>query len=339
MLLNRATERRIERIIEALSSSFAVFSIGRELGQSVPQAALSALSLTTSGQITFLEQSYVAGKVASLAGTDALRRMTVRELEDFVRASAMTLTETDRAKILGLRDDMERLIQGRSEAWRARIRTEIARTDREWRALLEGRTFASGAAITVARNAVLASLRDRLRDQAAGMQEDVSKLVQTEMNVFFQAGQVADILDDEFVWKQPRLTACQYCMRLHTNVDGSPKKYRLGDVRGTTNLGMPALSWSFTIGPVHPFCYCTLFIESAKAGPKKDARLAAARRSRLNKTEELRKGVYGENGHVCDSPYTLFENANCEDGEPDVHVIKMIEYVSKIYGDRFGFDL
>jgi len=119
------------------------------------------------------------------------------------------------------------------------------------------------------------------------------------------------------VYKIPRATACQHCMRLHLNSDGSPRKYKLKDVAGNSNIGLPAFSWQFVIGPVHPYCYCLLYRELERAAPSKSKKLAQARRDILHKTAD---GV-----HLCDE--------SCSHPKPDVsleHVGILMKAINKV---------
>ena len=129
------------------------------------------------------------------------------------------------------------------------------------------------------------------------------------MSGYFQEGQVAGLSGDELVWKLPRASACVHCLRIHTNADGSPRKYKLADVEGNSNSGLPAFAWGFTIGPTHPYCYCVLFRETQKQGGP-NQRLATARAQFDNLSKSLDK-------KPCLDPYTTYEEAHCSDGEPD----------------------
>ena len=268
-LLDRETESRVMAIVRAVVSSFSVFSIGRELGQTITQSASSALGLTTAGRLTFLESAFVAGKAASSIGTDALRKMTEPELVRWIRINNVTLTPADRVTIEAMKNNTERWLQGRSAAWQAKMRAEIAVADQAWRATLASTSFANAQALAAARSSALRNLVNRIDDGTAAWQSDIDRLVQSEMNSYFQEAQVASLSGEEIVYKIPRITACPHCLRICVNTDGSFKRFRLQDVQGNSNVGAPARAWVFTIGPIHPYCYCVLYRETDKdLGPR-----------------------------------------------------------------------
>lgn len=287
MLITREIERKIGQIIDAVVASYATYLIGRDLGQSVVRAVGSTVGAGEFGKLTFLEQSYYAGKVARILGTDRLKTLTEQELSNMVKNRSLSLTAADRATVDALRDDTERWLQGRSDAWQAKIRGEIASADRAWRAEIStSGSVEAAVARTTLRNAALLNVVDRAKDATAGFQADMDRLLQSEMNTYFQYGLVTETNAEEYVYKIPRETACEYCMWLHLNDDGSPKVYKLADVAGNTNAGLRAEEWDFTIGPVHPYCYCILYRVEDKRAPGANEDLAKARDQALNPTEE-----------------------------------------------------
>jgi len=328
MLLDRASESRVMEIIQAVVSSYSVFAIGRELGQTVIEAISSGLGLTVAGRLTFLESSYIAGKAANILGTDALRRMTEAELVTWITENNVVLTPADRVTINQMKTNTERWLVGRSDAWQQKMRAEIAIADTAWRATLQSTSFADAAALAAARSSALRNLLNRMDDSSELWQADIDRLVQSEMNAYFQTGQVSLAPGDEIVYKIPRGSACRHCLRICVNTDGSLKRFRLDDVRGASNVGRPALTWTFTIGPIHPYCYCVLYRELDKdLGARKS--LADA------KAESLLKGLRKNTCGISDDPDLLFEE---QEGDPDhsprpAHFTAMINAVKRTYGD------
>lgn len=255
MLISEETEKRILDILAAISSSFSVFMLGKELGQGTIRALSGAL---TTSRLTFLEQSFLAGKLASEIGTDNLRKMTQAQLMDWVRNNNLQLDEVEKAALSGLRRDTERYLAGRTTTWQQRFRSELISADKAWRATIAGESFTDAQAISLARNQSLDELIASLNGANAAFKSDINRIVQSEMNAYFQTGQTAKIKDDEEVYKIPRVGACVHCMRLHLNNKGGPKIYKMKDVRGNSNIGKKAGQWKFVIGPTHPYCYCIL---------------------------------------------------------------------------------
>lgn len=288
MLLDRATEERIMDLLRSLGSAYSVFAIGRELGQTLAQAAASAVGITTAHRLTFLEQSYLAGKIANAIGPDQLRDMTLDELARWIRDSNIQLDVLDRANLNQLNRETQTWLTNRTGEWQKKYRTAMAEADRQWRKNLATTPVREARAFTTSRNAALRNLKDRLGNVNAGMQGEVNKLAQSQMNHYFQQGFVAGESGEEWVYKVPRATACETCMRLHLDKSGKPRRYRLRDVMGNSNIGASAANAQFTIGPVHPYCYCVLYFEKQK--PREaNAGLAQARQQILKKALQERE--------------------------------------------------
>lgn len=328
MLIDRETEQRLLAILQAVTSSYATYMIGRQLGQSIGAATTSAIGIASAGKLTFLESAYLAGKAATEIGVDALRKMSERDLVTWLQDNNIRVTPQDRVYINQLKDNTERWLQGRTAAWQQKVRTEISRADQMWRSALAAERFVDAPALNIARNQAMVNLVARIEDNSADWTGDIDRLIQSEMNAYFQSGQVADMEGEAFVYKVPRPNACQYCLELTTNPDGSPILYRLVDVMGNTNVGMPAYAWEFTVGPIHPYCYCVLY-EVSDRDPEAVEALAEAR-SNLNKSIRPRTNSCG----MPANPELLFENQKGKaHGRPE-HVDVMISALRKAYGDH-----
>lgn len=328
MLLNQEAEERVLGVIKSLASAYSVYMVGRELGQTVAQAAGSALGMSTTQRLTFLEQSYLAGKIAKAIGPDRLKRMSEQQLTTWIQNNPVEITPADRVLMNQLKTDTQRWLSGRTDAWQAKMRTEIVKADRGWRAALATNTFNDARALSIARNSALGMLWSELEGVSKQWDGDIDRLIQSEMNNYFQHGQVSGTDKETYVWKVPRASACENCMRITLNIDGSPKKYKLSEVEGNSNIGLPAYSWQFTIGPLHPYCYCILYSEDVVAYPGEDEELAEARRASM---EGLKKA------HSCGGPIdpeTLFEE---QLGRPHehrpLHENLLLKAVKSVYGD------
>lgn len=334
MLIDQETEQRIMRILQAVSSSVSVYLIGKELGQSTLQALSSAL---TTRRLTFLEQSFLAGKVAQSIGTDKLKTMTEASLRDWIVENNVTLSDTERATLAQMRNDTERWLEGRSASWQQNFRTAIANADRDWRATIAAGSFTDAQARSVARNGALAELIENLRDNSGSFESDVDRLIQTEMHAYFQQGQVVGVGGDEYVYKIPRMGACPHCMRLHLKSDGSPKLYRLKDVIGNSNWGKRAYSWKFTIGPVHPHCYCVLYRVSDKTPPGANLDFATARKTTLRKSIDEETALLTAECDVPANPEILFEDVLSKSAGKEQmpeHQVRLVAALRDIYGDE-----
>ena len=155
------------------------------------------------------------------------------------------------------------------------------------------------------------------------------------MNGYFQQGQMSGVDQEEFVYKVPRLMACEVCYRLHVLPNGDPVIYSLSEVAGNSNYGAPKWAWQFTIGPTHPYCYCILFRVTQKKPPKQSAKKRTRRRELLKAIED--RVTLSNTCGIEDDPNLLFEEQLFKNvlhsHEPDPHLIRMLIAIREIYGD------
>lgn len=283
MLLSPDSETALQAIIQALASSMAMFAVGRSLGKG-PVQAMAAAAGITGNKLTFLEQSYLAGKVAQQLGPDKVASMTAAQVADWLKVNPIRMTTRDRAVLGQMKDETERWLKGGSERWQQKAREALTVTDREWRASLLTQKYEDVAAVSVARNTALQNLKARLGDGLAGFTGDVNRLAQSEMMGYFQKGFVADMEPEEMVYKIPLPGACNNCLRVHLEADGTPRRVPISEAMMNDNTGVPASLWEFTIGPLHPHCYCMLYSEE-QMPVEPDEGLATIREEALKKSE------------------------------------------------------
>lgn len=327
MLLDEDAERRVNEIITAMAGAFSTLLLGYE-------GSGAGFGVRPRAGLTYLEQAYLAGKIAKEIGTDALTSMSTAQIQNWINENPITLTNADRATLRSLKRNTDRWLQGRASNWSDKFRQSIALAGNEWRAYITQGEGESHRAKRLARNQALQELLSDLRGQNKTIQADVFRLLQTEMHSYFQEGQTSEVDGEELVYKIPRASACPHCLRLHTKPDGSPKTYRLKDVRGNSNWGKRAWQWKFTIGPVHPHCYCRLYRVSDKPlSQTGNAVLATARREALRKSVTADRLVSHCGYDAAGNPtYEDVLEKSASDEQMPAHQLELIKAIREVYG-------
>jgi hypothetical protein len=288
VLIDDETEAAVDEAMGSLGTILILMLAGREA------ATLAGVRRTLNRETSLLDRAYWLGKLLTGKSVTNIKRGSTEGLLEQLQEARATASEHDRVTLGLLRKEVERVVKGRQEAWKALLRRELSTADKGWAAVVQSRDFKDNAELTEARSAALRETRTGVMQVLSTLEGDVRRIVQTEMVNFFQQGQVAERDGEELVYKVPRPTACPHCVRIHLNDDGSSRLYRLRDVAGNSNAGLPAYAWQFTIGPVHPHCYCVLMFQSEH--PTKP-------RPHLT---QLKKSL-AENSCGLESPEKLFE--------------------------------
>jgi len=97
-------------------------------------------------------------------------------------------------------------------------------------------------------------------------QRDLGRIAETEMQSAYNWGTLTQIMEDYgedvFVYKQVYQGACRHCIRLYltSGLGSKPILFKIKDlVANGNNIGLKVVDWKATVGPIHPFCRCSLF--------------------------------------------------------------------------------
>lgn len=277
MLIDPEEELKVEEIVAAVAGVVGVNLIGQDV---IGGQLANAMRISQGGLMSALDDAFLAGKAVQVLGEGKVRAMTLTELREWGKSNIYTARET--VALSSLKDDALRWLRGRQEAWRQKFRAVLSNVDKKYTTALG----LSGATDAEAQSVLRTLAKKDLFTEVAGiskvMRTDLDKLVQTEMAAFFQQGQAAQMSAEEWVYKIPQPTACEHCLRLHLNPDGSPKLFKLSEVMGLSNQGVPSYLWQFVIGPTHPHCYCILRTVTMYPPQGENAMFASLRKQALN---------------------------------------------------------
>ncbi len=262
MLLNTTTEQNIDAIVDASVSQYGMLLTGRD-----PFAHPAIGDQGEDSIMTPTKRSFLLGKYSQQVGIQNAKQVTDAHLMHAVTTGQLQVTEGDAALMQSANERTLRALRRKADDWKKQIRDVVDEADSLWQGILAqaavgiGATLVGAGALGVQRSGALDTLASRVQGTDEGVMGGMDTLVQTELAGHLQLGQISGVDQDEYVYKVPRIVAERYCKLLHLEDDGSYKRYRLADVLGNSNYGLPASAWDFTIGPVHPHCYCILYRE------------------------------------------------------------------------------
>jgi len=284
-ILNEETEERVAGDVTAATMGvIAAVLIGKELR---PDAInRGRLFLPRLGRaLTPLERAYLAGKVANVVGPAKVRKMTAATLDKWI-ATRIKFDEQDLARLEGLKGRTRRWLRGRQEDWAKRSRVAVDRASTRHDADVAASRPGRETRRVKDREKNLRGLSRSLQGEAVILTREMDKMIQTDTYQYFQSGQMSNVNGEELVYKVPRPSAEIQCMRLHISATGEPIKYKLAEVQGNSNIGAAPDDWVFTIGPVHPNCYCVLFREIQTPSPSKSAAMARNRQAAIQRQRD-----------------------------------------------------
>lgn len=275
-----------------LISAECLYQIDQEV-QKIVQRVSKVLNDPEEG----LEAIFTIGKLATLVSSDAPLRMSRAKALDQARRYGIVLGKEDKAVLSVLRKS--------TDAWLAQVQDDLNKRVRQALVVAE-EDYLNQVMRRKASGELKKSLWSDLKEFALGIlsfqigsvlnyfEHTLDRFLQTELAKYFQKGQVQDVTWEEEVYKIPRLQACPHCMRLHLNPDGSPRVYKLKEVHDNSNIGLKASEWKFTVGPVHPHCYCILYRVTKRPAPGPSEIMSTARQESLAVGLQKRKDILAQ---------------------------------------------
>lgn len=282
--LSEKTRARIEQLIRDHHLAFQVEVLGPT---SIPREDLERLQ--RSGVLTIPDEAsqgrgmvsvpamHTLGVIASRSGEQSVEKMSEEAFWQYIAHAPPNLMSHERDAIQAARASIGRSISGLGDEavgeFARAVRDEDAKLRHDDVISAAKHEAAKMAAKTNAANIIAARLRRKFKK----LNRDWLMIATTELHNVTEEGRANAILSsvapgvDPRVFKRPRTDACKFCKLLYL-VDGKrPRLFRLSQLvaNGTnhdrrakrpTLRGVNATEWKPTLGALHPWCQCTLFM-------------------------------------------------------------------------------
>lgn len=242
--LTDLTMKEIQFMLDTVKKHHDAFiynTLGIQTFTKKEMKALQNLGLIDKSLRKPLQDAYMFGKVQALLKKKHTR-ITLTEFFNFLRENPVPLLPSEVKALEAVSRKAAKYIQGLSTRNVKKVKTAIANNIKQ-----RGSTQA---------------LASDLRSMLGGMTRDFERLAATEKHTAFQLGYANQIKErfseDEQVIKLPRADACEHCKRVYLDKDGNPIVFKLKDILGHSNYGLPPKSWKPTVEAVHPWCQCQL---------------------------------------------------------------------------------
>lgn len=260
MSLTKTQIEAIANIIKERFTRFTYEALGERALTPAEIEELSASGLVRNNLRNLVADPVILGKVLALMPPSA-RSISYDELLSFVNKNGIPLTEVEQQSIDYATEHAGQYISGIRDMAIRDVRAMSARSSGE--AL---RKVQEGVSEAIANRETTSELKTRLFDTLDDRTRDWQRVAHTEMNTAIQNGIYQEIRDkspsggDQLVFKRPAPDACKYCKKLYLDVDGvTPKIFKMTEL-AESNIGMKAPDWQPTIGSVHPWCHCQLYV-------------------------------------------------------------------------------
>ena len=257
------TKSQLESLVDAIRRRFIAFryeALGDRALTEEEIDLLQAAGLLRRGVRHMVSDPALLGKIVALL-PPSRRGMTYSDLLDLVSTMSPPMTDIERRAIEYATDHAGEYIRGIEDIAIRATRSAAARAG-----MTSLRAVQEGVSAAIANRDTISELKTELFDMLDDRYRDWQRVAHTEINTAIQRGIYAEIREkspegeNQLVFKRPAPDACKHCKRVYLKEDGiTPRVFKLSDLT-ESNFGMKAADWQPTIGSVHPWCHCQLFV-------------------------------------------------------------------------------
>ena len=269
MLINKTKKKNIKKIIEKYYNAILFKVAGSD------QLSAEEKNILMNDKIIFsyekdivpaVEEAYIIGNVRS-PRLGEFSKHDLKHFRKFGLKKYKPLSRKEQYAIEHVKDSMGIYITKLKEDFSSSVMGSVSASNlvHSQEAALE--SFRSVAVSSIKKKKGISRLASDLRDLTGKSLRDWDRVASTEMSSAFNQGAADSILErndgdsETMVYKIVSKDAalCSSCRRLYSTPSGEPRLYTMTEMMSNgTNYGRKASEYKATIGPMHPYCRCSL---------------------------------------------------------------------------------
>lgn len=268
MILNPKQIQEVMTIIDKHHGLFISANVGTDyLSQYERRVMLDAgIDLDKfKGKRGKVDEAYAFGMLTVAIGDSRAKGMNYKDFKKFVASkNYMPLTTKENAAIDYLKYQTHSDVQNLNNKVKSDMNTILVHQEKVTHANLGDVT--RDAAIRAVE--MRGSVRDMVSEmgEKTGMWEsNLGRIAEYTLHNAYEEGRGAQIEKeygkDGLVYKDVYPGACKHCIRLYltSGIGSKPVIFKLDELKANgSNVGRKVDSWVATLGPLHPYCRCTV---------------------------------------------------------------------------------
>lgn len=265
------TPNEIEKmvgIIEKYHLTFIAESVGSDILTDSDIATLKASGIDAhkiSPKTPLFEQAFKFGIIAEALGDIRAKGMDYADFEKFlVSGQFYPLTKFETSALDSVKRQAYHDIKGLGNKISQKLGTTHIEVDQRLRAKRE-KLIEEAAYSSIEKRKGVKGMLSELGHSMGDWERDLGRISEYVMHSAYEEGRAAQIQaregKDAYVYKDVYPRACRHCIKhyLTGGIGSQPKIFKLSQLKANgTNIGKKQANWSATLGPVHPWCRCTL---------------------------------------------------------------------------------
>jgi len=217
------------------------------------------------GKDAYIDYSYKFGIISDTLRKQDVQKMTFEDIKNYIKSSKfIPLTQQEKDVLHSIKHQSFKDIKGLGNKIKAGTEEILIDIDKNQRIKNE-KIIRKEAEKTIIERQSVRDFALRLAKKTGDWSRDWGRIADFILHQSFDEGRTASILrksgEDTLVYKDVFAGVCKDCERLLTTKGfGSyPIIFTLDQlIKNNTNIGKKVKDWKAVVGPLHPFCRCTI---------------------------------------------------------------------------------
>lgn len=218
------------------------------------------------GKLTPIEYAYKFGILSTSLNEAVLKKLNFNQLKNYIsQGKFIPLTQYEQDVLESIKHQSFKDIKGLGNKIKQDVNGIIIEEDQNKRRKYEN-TIRKELVKTVQNRETVKDLVSRISNKTKDWNRDLGRISDFILHKAFEDGRTISLLRESGpktkVFKSVYLGSCIHCQKLLlTNGLGSkPKIFTLEElINNGTNINRKQKDWKAIVGPLHPFCRCTLY--------------------------------------------------------------------------------
>lgn len=259
----------ILKILEKYTNTFLAFNVGSDILSKDDIKILRSAGINISkinNNRSNLTQAFKFGLLSDAIGNKNTRAMDYKGFLKFIESGKfIELSELENNSLQSLKHQTYADVKNLESKMKYDFRQELVKADKKSNTVTYAKSVTESAKRTIERRKGTSHIVSELGHMTDKWNKDLGRISDYVLHTAFDEGRSASFEKREgkgaLVFKDVYPGACKHCTKafLTGGVGSEPKVFKLSELKDNgTNIGKSTNDWLPVIGPIHPWCRCTL---------------------------------------------------------------------------------
>lgn len=222
--------------------------------------------ITISANSSTVTQAFKFGLLSTTLQDSAVKSMTYDQFKSYLASGKMfALNSIEQAALTNLQYQTYRDVNKLSGTIKQGITDALVHADRQSHTVKHSKIVTDAAKSAIENRKSVTEVVSIIGEKTQMWDRDLGRIADFVLHTAFDEGRAMGYVrkdgDDALVYKDVYPGACPHCLKayLKGGAASEPKIFTISELRANgTNVGKKVDQWLPVVGPLHPWCRCTL---------------------------------------------------------------------------------